>query len=106
MTEVPEDQVRDLERGAEQMEKELGRLEDDIETAHERADEQRERANPEAAAGDWQQESTAAHQGDDASEASRSPGDEDGEAEGGGSTAIADAPVHEAERVEPEGESD
>ena len=99
MTEVPEDQVRDLERGADEMEKELGRLEGDIETAHERADQQRERANPEAAAGDWQDESTAAHQGDDATDTSRSPGDEDGE--GGGGTAVADAPVHEATEVSP-----
>ena len=100
MTEVPEDQVRDLERGAEEMEEGLGRLEGDLETAHERADEQRERANPEAAAGDWQDESTAAHQGDDATEASRSPGEE----EGGGATAVADAPVHEATEVTPGGE--
>ena len=104
MTEVPEDQVRDLERGAEEMEQGLGRLEGDIETAHERAAEQRERANPEAAAGDWQDESTAAHQGDDASEASRSLGEEDGE--GGGVTAVADAPVHEAPEVTPGDERD
>jgi hypothetical protein len=96
MTEVPEDQVRDLERGADEMEKELGRLEGDLSTAHDKAAEQRERANPEAAAGDWQEESTAAHQGDDATEASRSPGDEDG-----GGTAVADAPVHEATEVTP-----
>ena len=103
MTEVPEDQVRDLERSADEMEEGLERLESHIGTAHERAAEQRERANPEAAAGDWQEESTAAHQGDDATDASRSPGDEgDG---GGGGGAIAEAPVHEAEQVEP-GRSD
>jgi hypothetical protein len=99
MTEVPEDRARDLERGAEEMEEGLGRLEGDIETAQERAAEQRERANPEAAAGDWQEESTAAHQGDDATEASRSPGDE-----GGGDTAVAEAPVHEATQLEPRAE--
>jgi hypothetical protein len=104
MTEAPEDQVRDLERGADEMEEGLGKLEGSLETAHERAAEQRERANPEAAAGDWQEESTAAHQGDDATEASRSPGDEDG-GDGGG-TAVADAPVHEAEQVGSEGSAE
>ena len=104
MTEVPEDQVRDLEKGAEEMEKGLGGLEDDIGTARERADEQRERANPEAAAGDWQDESTAAHQGDDATDASRSPGEEDSGEAGGHSVSMDDVPVHEAEQVEPEGD--
>ena len=98
MTEVPEDHARDLERGAKEMENELDRLGDNLETAKDRATEQRERANPDAAAGDWQEESTAAHQGDDATEASRSPGDEGGE---GGGTAVADAPVHEAAEVPP-----
>ena len=102
MTEVPEDRVHDLEQGAAEMEEGLGQLESDIETAQERAAEQRERANPEAAAGDWQEESTGAHQGDDATEASRSPGDEDGGDEGGG-TGVAEAPVYEAEQVEPAG---
>ena len=110
MTEVPEDQVRDLERGADEMEQGLGRLEDDIETAHDRAAEQRQRANPEAAAGDWQDESTAAHQGDDAAEGSRSPGREEGEASGddepSGSASLGDVPVHEAEQVEPRDRSD
>ena len=103
MTEVPEDRLRDLERGAEEREEGLGNLEGDIETAQERAAEHRERASPEAAAGDWQEESTAAHQGDDATEASRSPGSEDGDGDDGarGGGAIADAPVYEAEQVEP-----
>ncbi len=105
MTEVPEDQVRDLERGAEEMEEGLDRLEGDIETAQQRATEQRERANPEGAAGDWQDESTAAHQGDDASEGSRSPGDDDdrGGDQPAGSVSMDDVPVHDAERVEPDG---
>ena len=103
MTEGPEDQVHDLEREAEEMEEGLDKLEGDIETAQERAAEQRERANPEAAAGDWQEESTAAHQGDDATEASRSPGDDDDDGGEDGGTAVADAPVYEAERVEPGG---
>ena len=125
MTEVPEDQTRGLEKGAKEMEEGLERLGSDIETAHERADEQRERANPEAAAGDWEDESAGAYQGADAVEAGDTdtrtdddpgaavadapvhdatevqPGAEEAD-EGGG--AGADAPVHEAEQVEPEGE--
>lgn len=92
MTEVPEDQVRDLERGAEEMEEGLGRLEGHIETAQERAAEQRERADPEAVAGDWEDESAGAQQGDDARDA------EDRE---GPSGSTADAPVHEATEVTP-----
>jgi hypothetical protein len=98
VTEVPEDRVRDLERGGDEMEEQLSKLESDIETAQERADEQRERVEPsglspedagtEEIAGDWQGESSGAQQGDD-------PKDAVGEdAEG--------PPVQEAERLDPE----
>lgn len=69
MTEVPEDQVRGLEREAGAMEEGLERLQDDIDTAHEKAEEQRERAQPEDVAGDWQDESAGAQQGDDPQDA-------------------------------------
>ncbi len=69
MTEVPEDQVRGLERDADEMEEQLEGLQEDIETAHEKADEQRERAQPDAVAGDWEDESAGAQQGDDPEDA-------------------------------------
>ncbi len=96
------------------MEEGLQELQADIDTAHQRADEQRERANPEAAAGDWQDESAGAHQGDDARDAEggeASSGDDDApgrdEADRGddgprGSVSMDDVPVHEAEQVGPE----
>ena len=101
MTEVPEDRVRDLERGADEMEEGLGRLEADLETAHERADEQRERADPDAVAGDWEDESAGAQQGDDAQDAAGRGRDEAtaDDRSGDGGTAIADAPVHDAALV-------
>src|SRR5829696_5067034 len=101
MTEVPEERVHDLERGAEEMEEGLGKLQGSIDTAHERADEQRERAQPEEVAGDWEDESSGAQQGDDAEDA-EGRGRGDGEESVGRDTAVADAPVHEAEQVEPE----
>ncbi len=89
------------------MEEGLQELQADIDTAHQRADEQRERANPEAAAGDWQDESAGAHQGDDARDAEggeASSGDDGGEGGDGpsGSVSMDDVPVHEAEQVDPE----
>ncbi|HEV2061513.1 MAG TPA: hypothetical protein VGR12_01565, partial [Solirubrobacteraceae bacterium] len=65
MTEVPEDQTRDLERGAEEMEHQLDRLEGQIETAQDRATEQRERTTPKAVAGDFEDASAGAHEGED-----------------------------------------
>jgi hypothetical protein len=106
MSEVPEDQIRGLEREADEMQEGLENLGEDLQTAHEKADQQRERANPEAVAGDWQDESAGAQQGDDArdAEGAEGPGGESPGGEGGGGS-IADAPVHEARKVEP-GEGD
>ena len=103
MTEVPEDQIRGLERQAGRMEEGLEKLGDHIETAQEKADEQRERANPEAVAGDWQDESAGAQQGDDAKDAegAEGPGHTDEQGGRGGASAVADAPVHDAEQVDP-----
>ncbi len=106
MTEVPEDQVRGLEREADEMEEGLERLQGGIDSAHEKADQQAERARPEGVAGDWQDESAGAQQGDDPQDAERAegPGGEpsggDGE-RGGSGGSIADAPVHEARQVDP-----
>ena len=110
MTEVPEDQVRDLERGADEMEEGLDKLQHGIDTAQERAAEARERANPDAVAGDWEDEATGAQQGDDAVDAedrdgARADAEHNRDDDAGGGSAIADAPVHEAEKVEPGGAS-
>ena len=86
------------------MEEGLERLEEDIGTAKDRHAEQRARANPEAAAGDWDDESAGAQQGDDAVDAEGAEGP--GEGGEGGQGAIAEAPVHEAERVEPGGSAE
>ena len=103
MTEVPEDQARDLDRGAKEMEQELERLEGDIETAQDKAAEQRERANPKAVAGDFEDASAGAHEGEDPQGAAEAEGPGQPTGEGG---AAADAPVHEAEQVDPGGGED
>jgi hypothetical protein len=106
MTEVPEDQVRGLEREGDAMEKGLERLEGHIDTAQQKAEHAREQATPDAVAGDWQDESAGAQQGDDAQDAEgrEGPGGEgpgepqgegdsdayDGDGGGGGSDERAD----------------
>jgi hypothetical protein len=57
------------ERTADDMEARLDRLGDHIDDAKVRAAEQDEVAHPDGIAGDWQDESSGAHQGDDAPEA-------------------------------------
>jgi hypothetical protein len=98
MTEVPEDQIRGLERQGDAMEEGLERLQGDIDTAHQKAEHAQDQATPDAVAGDWQDESAGAQQGDDARDA------EGREGPGGEGGAVADVPVHEAERVDPGGD--
>ena len=74
MTEVPEDQVRGLEREGDAMEEGLERLQADIDTAHEKAEHARDRATPDAVAGDWEDESAGAQQGDDPQDAAGAEG--------------------------------
>ena len=57
------------ERTADDMEARLDELGDHIDTAKARAAEQDEVAHPAGIAGDWEDESSGAHQGDDAEEA-------------------------------------
>jgi uncharacterized protein involved in exopolysaccharide biosynthesis len=70
MTPEREDEVeetaRGMARGAEELEERLGHLGDQIEDAKTKAADRREDAGIEDAAGDWEEESSGAQQGDDA----------------------------------------
>ena len=65
------DPVRAGEQTGDDMEARLDQLGDHIDTAKARAAEQDEIAHPDTIAGDWEDESSGAHQGDDAEEAFR-----------------------------------
>ena len=68
----PEDQVEEAlaepERTGDELEGRLGDLQEDIDEAKAQASTRREDAEPDLIAGDWEDESSGAHQGDDPSE--------------------------------------
>jgi hypothetical protein len=83
VTEVPEDRLHDLERGEDVMEEDLEQLGDHLEEARGNAEQQRDRIELEAKSPE---------------DAGTGTGAGDDETSGG---EAADAPVHEAERVDP-----